>query len=101
MNALAPPHSDSASAVLDNHMSIQATAEYFGYNLQYLRRIVHKGDVRGVKVGQVWLVHVACPDAYLKRVQNTDDRRYDPTLAHQVGTTSGLHLSLCTPSFHY
>ena len=78
MNALSSPSSSSVSAVLDNHMSIQAAAEYSGYNLQYLRRIVRKGEVEGVKVGQVWLVNLASLDAYLKRVQNTDDRRYGP-----------------------
>jgi excisionase family DNA binding protein len=59
-------------------MSIQAAAEYSGYNLQYLRRIVRKGEVEGVKVGQVWLVNLTSLDAYLERVQNTDDRRYGP-----------------------
>jgi excisionase family DNA binding protein len=77
MNALSSPH-DNGGQVLDNHMSIQAAAEYSGYNLQYLRRIVRKGEVEGVKVGQVWLVNLASLDAYLKRVQNTDDRRYGP-----------------------
>ena len=77
MNALSSPH-DNGGRVLDNHMSIQAAAEYSGYNLQYLRRIVRKGEVEGVKVGQVWLVNLASLDAYLKRVQNTDDRRYGP-----------------------
>jgi excisionase family DNA binding protein len=77
MNISSSSHSD-AGPVLDNHMSIQAAAEYSGYNLQYLRRIVRQGEVEGVKVGQVWLVDLASLDAYLKRVQNTDDRRYGP-----------------------
>jgi len=77
MNALSSSHDDDG-LVLDNHMSIQAASEYSGYNLQYLRRIVRKGEVEGVKVGQVWLVNLASLDAYLKRVQNTDDRRYGP-----------------------
>jgi excisionase family DNA binding protein len=68
----------SEGLVLDNHMSIQAAAEYSGYNLQYLRRIVRKGEVEGVKIGQVWLVDLASLDAYLKRVQSTNDRRYGP-----------------------
>jgi hypothetical protein len=48
--------------------------EYSGYNLQCLRQIVRKGKVEGVKVGQVWLVNPTLLDAYLKRVQYTDDR---------------------------
>jgi excisionase family DNA binding protein len=77
MNALSSSR-ENGGQVLDNHMSIQVAAEYSGYNLQYLRRIVRKGEVEGVKVGQVWLVNLASLDAYLKRVQNTDDRRYGP-----------------------
>jgi hypothetical protein len=76
MNTFPPPQDNSTRVVLDNHMSIQATAEYSGYNLQYLRWIVRKGEVQGVKVGQVRLVDLTSLDAYLERVQNTGDRRY-------------------------
>jgi hypothetical protein len=62
MNAFSPPQDSSSRGVLDNHMSIQAAAEYSGYNLQYLRRIVRKGEVEGVKVGQVWLVDLTSLD---------------------------------------
>ena len=49
MNTFSPPQDSATRGVLDNHMSIQAAAEYSGYNLQYLRRIVRKGEVEGVK----------------------------------------------------
>ena len=78
MNVFSDPRDNSAGMVLDNHMSVQAAAEYSGYNLQYLRRLVRGGEVAGVKVGQMWLVQVASLDAYLRRVQSTDDRRYGP-----------------------
>ena len=79
MNILSSPQSDGG-LVLDNHMSIQAAAEYSGYNLQYLRRIVRKGEVEGFKVSQVGLANLSSLDAYLKRVQNTDARRYGPRM---------------------
>jgi excisionase family DNA binding protein len=78
MNTFSLPQGSSTRGVLDNHMSIQAAAEYSGYNLQYLRRIVRKGEVEGVKVGQVWLVDLTSLDAYLERAKKTDDRRYGP-----------------------
>jgi hypothetical protein len=40
MNALSSPNSSPTSVDLDNHVSIQAAADYSDYNLQYLRRLV-------------------------------------------------------------
>ena len=78
MSFLPSPQGNSAGALLDNHLSVQAAAEFSGYNVQYLRRLVRSGEVEGVKIGQMWLVDVASLEAYLKRVRNTDDRRYGP-----------------------
>ena len=80
MTFLPSPHGNSAGALLDNHLSVQAAAEFSGYNVQYLRRLVRSGEVEGVKIGQMWLVNVASLEAYLKRVQDTDDRRYGPRI---------------------
>jgi hypothetical protein len=78
MSAIPNQRSNPAGTVLDTHMSMQAAAEYSGYNIQYLRRIVRAGIIDGVKVGPVWLVEIASMDAYLKSVRQTDDRRYGP-----------------------
>ena len=74
------PHSSSAvsSDQPDAYMPAQAAAEYSGYNLQYIRRLLSSGSLEGVKVGQVWLVKVESLDAYLKSVRKSDDRRYGP-----------------------
>jgi excisionase family DNA binding protein len=74
------PQSDSAvsSEQPDVYMPAQAAADYSGYNLQYIRRLLNGGVLEGVKVGQVWLVKVASLDAYLKSVRKTNDRRYGP-----------------------
>ncbi len=74
------PRSSSAvsSDPPDAYMPAQAAAEYSGYNLQYIRRLLSSGSLEGVKVGQVWLVKIASLDAYLKSLRKTDDRRYGP-----------------------
>ena len=74
------PHNSSAvpSDQPDAYMPAQAAAEYSGYNLQYIRRLLSTGSIEGVKVGQVWLVKVESLDAYLKSVRKSDDRRYGP-----------------------
>ena len=69
---------DSSGVVLDTHMSMQAAAEYTGYNIQYLRRIVRAGHISGLKVGPVWLVEIDSVDAYLKDIRHKNDRRYGP-----------------------
>jgi excisionase family DNA binding protein len=78
MTAFSDLHDVSAGVVLDNHMSIQAAAQYSGYNLQYLRRLLRAGAIKGLKVGQVWLVKIASLDAYLEQVRALGDRRYGP-----------------------
>ncbi len=78
MNAFSAPHEVSAGVVLDNYMSIDAAAEYSGYNPQYFRKLVRSGAVEAIKIGQMWLVKIDSLDAYLKRIQQSGDRRYGP-----------------------
>jgi excisionase family DNA binding protein len=59
-------------------MPLQSAAEYSGYNLPYLRRLVRNGAISGIKIGQVWLVAFPSLDEYLKNAQDTEDRRYGP-----------------------
>ena len=69
---------NSAVEILDNHMSIQAAADYSGYNTQYLRRLVSTGIIRGTKIGQIWLIEVSSLDAYVQQAQGATDRRFGP-----------------------
>ena len=80
MGILLLPHTSSAASSdqPDAYMPAQAAAEYSGYNLQYIRRLLNSGSVEGRKVGQVWLVKVSSLDSYLKSVRTSDDRRYGP-----------------------
>lgn len=78
MSVFLEPQDVSTGVVLDNYMSIDAAAEYSGYNPQYFRRLMRRGAIKGLKLGQVWLVEIASLDAYLKDVRETRDRRYGP-----------------------
>jgi len=38
--------------LINQHITVQATAEVTGYNIQYLSRILRSGDLKGIKIGQ-------------------------------------------------
>ena len=67
-----------SGVVLERHLSVKAAAEYFGYNEQYLRRLLRAGRIQGVKIGQVWLIRLASIEAHLRKGQTVQDRRFGP-----------------------
>jgi len=64
--------------VLNNHISVKAAADFTGYSLQYLRRLLRTGKLAGLKIGQVWLIEAAAFEAYLKKVAEATDHRFGP-----------------------
>ena len=68
----------SSGVVLERHLSVKAAAEYSGYNEQYLRRLLRAGRLKGIKIGQVWLIKLAPLEAHLRKGQMAQDRRYGP-----------------------
>ncbi len=44
--------------LINRHITVQAAAEVTGYNIQYLRRNLRSGALRGVKIGQMWLLEM-------------------------------------------
>ena len=49
----------SPLVVVTNHITVKAAAEFSGYSLQYLRRLLRDGKLAGLKIGQVWhLEHI-------------------------------------------
>jgi excisionase family DNA binding protein len=60
------------------HITVQAVAAATGYNVQYLRRMLRSGALKGVKIGQMWLIEMAALETYLQHVETTSDRRYGP-----------------------
>ena len=68
----------SKPRVIDNHITVYTAAEVTGYNIQYLRRLLRSGAMKGVKIGQMWLIDMEALEAYLKHVESASDRRFGP-----------------------
>ena len=64
--------------VLNNYISVEAAAFYSGYSPQYLRRMLRKGKLPAIKVGQLWLIDKGYFDSYLDNIKVTYDRRFGP-----------------------
>jgi excisionase family DNA binding protein len=56
----------------------KATAEFSGYSIQYLRRLLRNGRLEGIKIGQVWLIKMDSFEGYLRHGQMLCDRRHGP-----------------------
>jgi excisionase family DNA binding protein len=80
------PQTASPEVVLEKHISVKAAADFAGYSIQYLRRLLRQGRLEGVKIGQVWLINLASLDTYLKRARLMSDRRCGPRLSHEGQT---------------
>ena len=64
--------------LINQHITVQAAAKVTGYNIQYLRRILRSGALKGVKIGQMWLIEMEALETYLQHVETTSDRRCGP-----------------------
>jgi excisionase family DNA binding protein len=72
------PHEGLTGMVFEHHLSVKAAAETFGYNEQYLRRLLRSGGLQGVKIGQVWLIKLASLEAHLDKGYASQDQRFGP-----------------------
>lgn len=68
----------SIPLAVTNHVSVQAAAEYSGYSLQYIRRLLRCGKLAGFKIGQIWLIEKDAFLAYFSKAKKTTDRRFGP-----------------------
>ena len=64
--------------VVNNHIPVKAAAQFSGYSLQYLRRLLRAGKLEGLKIGQVWLIDKSTFEAYLENANQATDRRFGP-----------------------
>ena len=64
--------------LIHRHITVQAAADVTGYNIQYLRRLLRSGLLRGIKIGQMWLIDMESLEAYLTHAKSTSDRRCGP-----------------------
>ena len=71
-------HQSKTDILINQHITVQAAAEATGYNIQYLRRMLRSGALKGVKIGQMWLIDIDTLNTYLECVENSSDRRCGP-----------------------
>ena len=64
--------------VFNNCITIKDAASHSGYNIQYLRRMLSSGALRGIKIGQMWLIEMDALETYLQHVEATSDSRCEP-----------------------
>jgi excisionase family DNA binding protein len=64
--------------LINQYITVQATAEVTGYNTQYLRWILRSGALKGVKIGQMWLIEMDALETYLQHVESTSEHRCGP-----------------------
>ena len=64
--------------IVNNHISVQAAADISGYSPQYLRRLLRRRKLAGLKIGPVWLIDKASFDGYLASAGEASDQRYGP-----------------------
>jgi excisionase family DNA binding protein len=62
--------------LVSKHITVQAASDVTGYNIQYLRRILRSGQLKGVKIGQMWLIDMDSLEKYLTYVETTSGRRF-------------------------
>jgi excisionase family DNA binding protein len=68
----------SSFVVVNNHISVRVAADFSGYSLQYLRRLLRNGRLAGLKIGQVWLIDKSAFEEYLSKADQATDRRFGP-----------------------
>ena len=64
--------------VFNNCITVKDAACHSGYNIQYLRRMLRSGALKGVKIGQMWLIELDALETYLNRAEVTSDQRCGP-----------------------
>jgi excisionase family DNA binding protein len=64
--------------LVNNCITVKDAAFHSGYNIQYLRRMLRSGTLKGIKIGQMWLIELDALETYLKQAENTSDRRCGP-----------------------
>lgn len=59
-------------------ISVKAAADYCGYNQQYLRRLLRRKKLAGLKLGQLWLIEMESFSEYLVLAGTSKDHRFGP-----------------------
>lgn len=78
LNSSNSPNIDPSGIIANQYLTVQAAAKLTRYNGQYLRRLLRKGKLVGVRVGQAWLIQMASLEAYMTWLVQNQDHRFGP-----------------------
>jgi hypothetical protein len=59
-------------------IAVQTASNQSGYCDQYLRKMLRNETIKGIKIGQLWLIVYKSLCEYIEEASTTDDLRYGP-----------------------
>ena len=62
----------------DEWLTTEQAAELSGYHVNYLRKLIRRGDIRARKLSFLWLVHRQSLLDYMAQAEQSDDKRRGP-----------------------
>jgi excisionase family DNA binding protein len=62
----------------DEWLTTEQAAELSRYHVNYLRKLIRRGDLIGRKVSIVWLIQRQSLLAYIAQAEQSDDKRRGP-----------------------
>jgi len=65
-------------------IAVQKASNQSGYCGQYLRKMLRYEKIRGIKIGQLWLIECKSLLEYVEEVTITEDLRYGPRIKNKV-----------------
>lgn len=74
---IAPIHS-AISKPVRQWMSTEEAADYSGYDIEHVRRLIRQGKVDAVKKGRTWWISVNSFTNYVEAMRASEDRRAGP-----------------------
>jgi len=72
------PLKEGAKMIDDEWLTTEQAAELSGYHVNYLRRLIRRGDLEGRKVSIVWLIRRQSLLDYMAQAEESDDKRRGP-----------------------
>jgi hypothetical protein len=61
-------------------IAVQTASNQSGYCGQYLRKMLRYEKIRGIKIGQLWLIECKSLLEYIEEASTTEDLRYGPRI---------------------
>lgn len=62
----------------DDWMTTQDAAELSGYHVNYIRKLIRRGELRARKISFLWFVHRPSLLEYIAQAEKSDDKRRGP-----------------------